>query len=76
LKPYYYNLLNDSFTKVTGVEREIDCIIEEDITKTVENTVEQVVNNDEVINNNEEHFDSNLNPSLNFENFVVGICSC
>ena len=72
LLSHYYNLLNDSFTKVTGVEREIDCIIEEDITKTVENTVEQVVNNDEVINNNEEHFDSNLNPSLNFENFVVG----
>ena len=47
--------------------------IEEEIQKNVENTVEQVVNNVEVIDNDEdEDFDTNLNPNLTFENFVVG----
>ncbi len=73
LLSHYYDLISNSFLKVTGVEREIDCVIEEEIQKNVENTVEQVVNNVEVIDNDEdEDFDTNLNPNLTFENFVVG----
>lgn len=73
LLSHYYDLISNSFLKVTGVEREIDCVIEEEIQKNVENTVEQVVNNTEVVNNeDDDDFDTNLNPNLTFENFVVG----
>ena len=73
LLTHYYKLLSDAFLKVTGIEREIDCLMEEEIAKSVENTVEQVVNNVEVIDNEpDEDFDNNLNPNLTFENFVVG----
>ena len=73
LLSHYYDLISNSFLKVTGVEREIDCVIEEEIQKNVENTVEQVVNNTKVVNNeDDDDFDTNLNPNLTFENFVVG----
>ena len=72
LLSHYYDLISNSFLKVTGVEREIDCVIEEEIQKNVENTVEQVVNNTEVVNNDDDDYDTNLNPNLTFENFVVG----
>ena len=72
LLSHYYKLLSDSFYSVTNVEREIDCILEEEVLKTVENKVEEVVNNSVDINNSFEEFDSNLNPNLTFENFVVG----
>lgn len=68
----YYDLISNSFLKVTGVEHEIDCVLEEEVANSVENTVEQVVNNSTDINNVREEWDSNLNPKLTFENFVVG----
>ena len=72
LLSHYYKLLSDSFYTVTNVEREIDCILEDEIVKSVENRVEEVVNKSEVIDNSFENFDSNLNPNLTFDNFVVG----
>ena len=72
LSTQYHDLLTDAFTKVTGVERTIECVLEEEILKDMENMVKQVVDNDKNINNEVEDFDSNLNPKLTFENFVVG----
>ncbi len=69
----YYNLISDSFTTITGVEREIDCVLEEEVNKTETEVMEEAVNNVEVINNeNIVNFESNLNPDYTFDNFVVG----
>ena len=72
LLSHYYKLISDSFYSVTNVEREIDCVIEEEIAKNVDSKIENIVNNLEVIDNEFEDFDSNLNPNLTFNNFVVG----
>jgi len=69
----YYDLLNDAFQKITGKEREIDCLLEEEIQTTVEDMVSEIVDNQDIINSN---FylgnESNLNKNYTFENFVVG----
>lgn len=67
----YYDLIYDSFAKVTGIEREIDCILAEEIKENSikEEIKQQSVDNSELIHN---EFDNNLNKSLKFENFVVG----
>ena len=67
----HYDILYDAFLKVTGKDREIDCVIESEIKKdAVENIVDKVedINNEEP----EEKFDTKLNPNLTFDNFVVG----
>lgn len=69
----YYDLISDSFAKVLGEDKEIDCLLEEEIEKPTLDFIDKVVNNDIVINTAKpEKFESNLNKSLNFDNFVVG----
>lgn len=69
----YCDLISDSFAKVTGQEREIECLLKEEIEVPAQELVDKVVNNTEVVNNvKKERFESNLNSSLNFDNFVVG----
>lgn len=69
----YYDLICEAFTKITDKERKIDCVLEEEI---VDNSL--LINIDDSTNedNNEEqvlfNYESNLNPALNFDNFVVG----
>ena len=71
-KNVYYDLIYDTFVEITGVERNIEFVLESELEITPENLLEHV-NNNEVINNNDSFvFESNLNPSLNFDNFVVG----
>lgn len=67
----YYDLIYDSFAKVTGIEREIDCILAEEIKENniKEEIKQQSVDNSKLIHN---EFDNNLNKSLKFDNFVVG----
>lgn len=68
----YYDLINDSFAKVTGEERKIECLLEEEIINPADklnNTINVQIPS--IIQNNNK-FDSNLNKSLNFQNFVVG----
>ena len=69
----YYSLISDSFAKISGVERNIECILKEEITdkseQIIDNVLEKNVDKIEVIN---KKFDSNLNKTLNFDNFVVG----
>jgi chromosomal replication initiator protein len=68
----YYDLISNAVTEVTGVERKLNFVLESDIDLTPENLNESV-NNNEVINNKDDFvFDTNLNPALNFDNFVVG----
>ena len=56
LLSHYYDLINSCFMKVTGKERDIDCIMKDEIENSVEKTVDEVVNNNEVINNEIEEF--------------------
>lgn len=69
----YYDLINESFIKVTDIEREIEFFLEDELKKPEENLVDEVVYNQEVVNTPKlEKFESNLDKSLNFESFVVG----
>lgn len=70
----YYELINDSFVKVTGIEREIECLLEDEINSSLNQIITEVVDNVNVINSNIQikSYENNLNKSLNFENFVVG----
>ena len=68
----YNDLVSDTFTEITGVERKIECLLRDEIDskvdKLVNNISEDTVDNDEVIDN----FESNLKSNLTFDNFVVG----
>lgn len=61
----YYSLIDRTLTNITNINYDIEFILESDIKETLE----EVVNNSQVINNN---LETNLNPNLNFDNFVVG----
>ena len=68
----YYDLINDAFAEITGIQRELDCLLEDEINDKTEQLVSQVVDSSEVINTSNKTYDSNLNKNLTFENFVVG----
>ncbi len=68
----YYDLIYDSFAKVTGIERDIDCVLIDEIK---EKKVKKEKNNQQSVDNSQlihKEFDNNLNKSLRFDNFVVG----
>lgn len=68
----YYDLIYDSFAKVTGIERDIDCVLIDEIK---EKKVKKEKNNQQSVDNFQliyKEFDNNLNKSLRFDNFVVG----
>lgn len=68
----YKDLLNNSFTNILEEEKAIDCVLEDEINNKTEQLLRSVVDNTEVINTSNKIYDSNLNKSLTFENFVVG----
>ena len=69
----YYNLITEAFTSVLGEFKELECLDKSEVTDKVENLTTEVVDNNLVINKEEfVEFESNLNKSLTFENFVVG----
>lgn len=69
----YYDLINESFTSVIGEEKEIDCLLQDEINEKVEQLVD-VINSSEEVSKDEDFtlFESNLDKTLNFDNFVVG----
>lgn len=69
----YYNLIEDTFNKLTGKTFDIEFYLEGEFKKnSVQNIIENTI--DDVITSNsvQETFVSNLQPNLNFDNFVVG----
>lgn len=68
----YKELLNTSFAAILEEEKDIECILEDEINNKTEQLVDSVVDSSEVINNTNKTYDSNLNKNLTFENFVVG----
>ncbi len=61
----YYSLIEKTLYSITNINYDIDFILEEEIV----NIKSPSVNNEDFTNKD---FDTNLNPNLNFENFVVG----
>jgi len=61
----YYSLIEKTLFNITNITYDINFVLESE----VEDIPVPVVNNDIDTNNN---FKTNLNPNLNFENFVVG----
>lgn len=68
----YKELLNSSFSSVLEEEVTIECVLEEELDNKTEKLTNEVVNNTGNINNTNKVYDSNLNKSLTFDNFVVG----
>ena len=66
----YYNTLHDGFLEVTGVDRKINCLLEDEINKDEQLNLNVVDKLEDI--NKLEHFDTNLNKNLRFDNFVVG----
>ncbi len=58
----YYSLIEDTFFKLTGINYEIRFILEE----------EQNIKEEKIVEVKEEAWESNLNPNLNFDNYIVG----
>ena len=68
----YNNLITESFLKVTGKERSLECYLKEELNSQLEDTILKVIDNDSSVIVEEKKFESNLIPNLNFDNFVVG----
>lgn len=72
LSNFYYEMIEETFFKLTGINYNIEFVLEDEIKKDEDNLEKlqnKVVNNNEVINS---EFETQLIPTLNFENFVVG----
>ena len=67
LNSTYYALIEEIFHTLTGKKYSFEFLLPEEV-KVVDN-LQEVVNKPEAI---EEEWESNLNPNLNFDNFVVG----
>ena len=65
----YHDMINDAILAVTGKEMDIECVVKDDIDNNDNSTIKNAV---DAIENKEEKFESNLNKSLNFDNFIVG----
>jgi len=68
----YYDLISESFFKVTGRERELECLLKDELETNFNKEIDDIVDKSNVINKESDNFESNLNKNLNFENFVVG----
>ena len=68
----YKELLVNSFASVLEEEKKIECLLEEEIHSKTEDFVTNVI--DKKVDNNHHNkiYESNLNTTLTFENFVVG----
>ena len=67
----YYSTISNGFYKVTGINRVVDCLLEDEIEKDKQLGLKEIVDNIEDINNSL-YFENNLNKNLKFDNFVVG----
>ena len=66
----YYDLICDTFAEITGVQREVDCLLEDEIANESQHLADTLFDKkEEVI---ETKHESNLDKKLSFDNFVVG----
>lgn len=67
----YYDLLVNSFSQVTGIDYNIECILEDEIKDSVLEATEKIMDCNEQDTHEYKH-DSNLNKNFTFDNFVMG----
>lgn len=67
LKENYNDIVEEIFTEVTGSYFKFEYFIEEDLVNNI-----SLARGDNVSNNNDPTFESNLDPRYTFENFIVG----
>lgn len=69
----HYDLISDAFAEITGVQREIDCLLEDEIVPEDQQLSNTLFDTNVPIDNRvEEKHESNLDKNLLFDNFVVG----
>ena len=69
----HYDLISDAFAVITGVQREIDCLLEDEIVPEAQQLSNTLFDTNVPVNNRvEEKHESNLDKNLLFDNFVVG----
>ena len=66
----YYSLIEDTFFKLTGINYDIEFLLEEEQNQIVDNLQQEIFSTDSTLI--EELWQSNLIPELNFDNYVVG----
>ncbi len=70
LNENYYSLIDDTFFKLTNINYSFEFVLKDELDISPEEVIsEQSVDNSQII---EEEWQSNLNPNLNFDNYVVG----
>ena len=69
----HYDLISDAFAEITGVQREIDCLLEDEIVPEAQQLSNTLFDTNVPVDNKvEEKHESNLDKNLLFDNFVVG----
>ena len=71
LNENYYSLIDETFFKLTNINYSFEFVLKDEFKVDVE----QLINEEEVVDKRnivEEEWQSNLNPDLNFDNYVVG----
>ncbi len=63
----YYSLIEENLFKITGINYDIKFVLENEVSPTTE---KRSINMETT--KTDEIWESNLNPSLNFDNFIVG----
>ena len=69
LKTTHYDLMDEIMFSLTNTNYEFKFLTSDEINDTIENTIDETISEEK---NNKEEWVSNLNPHLNFDNYVVG----
>ena len=72
LNENYYSLIDDTFYKLTNINYNFEFVLKDELEFDVNDDGLDTFNDDVVTSNVEEEWQSNLNPNLNFDNYVVG----
>ncbi len=70
LGEHYYSLIEETFFKLTGINFEIEFLLEEEKDSVVEKFQKEIIQEPEKVM--EQEWETNLIPELNFENYMVG----
>ena len=70
LGEHYYSLIEETFFKLTGINFEIEFLLEEEKDHIVENFQKEIIREPEKVI--EREWETNLISELNFENYMVG----
>lgn len=61
----YYSLIEEVLYKISGINYDIQFVLEDEVNEIIESNTKEAERQDEI-------WESNLNPDLNFDNYIVG----